>query len=224
MTSPLHASTAIGSDTRRRLIECGLRLFAEHGFKGVSVRDISNLAGVNVASINYHFGTKLGLYRAIFETLLDEGEPLFRSRLDTVDQLLAGNAAAEPEQLRLAVEHYAAAMLNQLFDNELMQWSSVLVARELAFPSELFELIYQRRAHPSQALLLRIVAAATGADPGSPDSRITAHMLEGLISNLIISRPILWRRMGWSDFSPEHLESLQQVIVDLIWRVLGLAK
>jgi len=42
------------------------RLFALHGFQNVSVRDITAEAGVNLASVNYHFGSKDGLLFEIF--------------------------------------------------------------------------------------------------------------------------------------------------------------
>ena len=45
-------------DIRQRLLDTAEALFAERGFFGVSVRDITEAAGVRNASINYHFETK----------------------------------------------------------------------------------------------------------------------------------------------------------------------
>ncbi|HLJ21724.1 MAG TPA: TetR family transcriptional regulator [Stellaceae bacterium] len=55
------------SDTKSRLLRVAERLFAEHGFDGVSVRQLTAAAGVNLAAVNYHFGSKEGLLAAIFE-------------------------------------------------------------------------------------------------------------------------------------------------------------
>jgi len=55
------------SDTKSRLLRVAERLFAEHGFGGVSVRQLTAAAGVNLAAVNYHFGSKEGLLAAIFE-------------------------------------------------------------------------------------------------------------------------------------------------------------
>ena len=49
-------------DTRARLLEAAVGLFAERGFHGTGVREIALRAGVNVASANYHFGSKEELY------------------------------------------------------------------------------------------------------------------------------------------------------------------
>lgn len=55
------------SGTKSRLLAVAERLFAEHGFDGVSVRQLTAAAGVNLAAVNYHFGSKEGLLAAIFE-------------------------------------------------------------------------------------------------------------------------------------------------------------
>ncbi|HVV02272.1 MAG TPA: TetR/AcrR family transcriptional regulator, partial [Verrucomicrobiae bacterium] len=53
--------------TRSRILDVAEELFAEQGFNRVSIRDITKRAGVNLAAINYHFGSKEDLIAAIFE-------------------------------------------------------------------------------------------------------------------------------------------------------------
>ena len=53
------------ADTRQRLIDSAATLFAERGFENVTVREICKESNANVAAINYHFGDKAGLYRAV---------------------------------------------------------------------------------------------------------------------------------------------------------------
>lgn len=53
-------------DPRQRLLQAGLRLFAQQGFSKTSTRELAEAAQVNVAAISYYFGDKAGLYRAVF--------------------------------------------------------------------------------------------------------------------------------------------------------------
>src|SRR5437588_4868597 len=53
--------------TRRRILKSASRVFAGQGYEGASVRRIVARADVNQAAINYHFGSKEGLYRAVLE-------------------------------------------------------------------------------------------------------------------------------------------------------------
>lgn len=52
---------------KERILDAAERLFARHGFYGVSVRDITRSAEVDVALVNYHFGSKRELFAAVFE-------------------------------------------------------------------------------------------------------------------------------------------------------------
>jgi AcrR family transcriptional regulator len=65
------AISAANTDTDARLLVAGAALIAEHGFDAVSTRAINRHAGVNNAALHYHFGTKLGLARAIAEKGMD---------------------------------------------------------------------------------------------------------------------------------------------------------
>src|SRR5260370_13816403 len=52
---------------KERILDAAERLFARHGFYGVSVRDITEEAGVDVALVSYHFGGKRELFTAVFQ-------------------------------------------------------------------------------------------------------------------------------------------------------------
>ena len=57
---------------RNRLLEAAAESFAEKGFDGTSVRDITAKASCNVAAVNYHFGGKENLYFAVFRRYMAE--------------------------------------------------------------------------------------------------------------------------------------------------------
>ena len=59
-------ATAETTDTRARILQEAEALFAEHGFDAVSMRDLTTRAGVNLAAVNYHFGSKQALLAAVF--------------------------------------------------------------------------------------------------------------------------------------------------------------
>ena len=57
-------------DTRERLLDAAERLFADHGYDAVPVRDIAAAADVNVAAINYHFHGKDRLYQDVLRRVI----------------------------------------------------------------------------------------------------------------------------------------------------------
>lgn len=85
---------ASGAVTRLAILRAAERLFAERGFAGASLRGIVAEAGVNLAAVNYHFGSKEGLIRAVFAWRL---EPLNRERLRLLDGCEAGGGGGTLE-------------------------------------------------------------------------------------------------------------------------------
>ena len=64
-----HAHSTADS-TRSRLVEIAGEIFAERGFESATIKEITTGARVNVASVNYHFGDKLGLYSEVLRAAL----------------------------------------------------------------------------------------------------------------------------------------------------------
>ncbi len=95
--APPAAST--GDATRDRIFASAERLFATRGFADVSVRDITAEAGVNLAAVNYHFGSKDALLLEIFTARSAE---VNRARARMLHQ--ANNAHGGQADLRSILE------------------------------------------------------------------------------------------------------------------------
>jgi len=80
-------SVASGVRTKLVILDAAEKLFAAFGFNGTSIRDVAQSADVPLALVSYHFKSKLGLYRAVFQRRLDE---VGKVRISRVDQIKAG--------------------------------------------------------------------------------------------------------------------------------------
>ena len=87
---PAPLNEAEAAATRNLVFVAAERLFALHGFQGVSVRDITAEAGVNLASINYHFGSKDALLFDIFNRRTAELNRLRAKMLHEANSAHAG--------------------------------------------------------------------------------------------------------------------------------------
>jgi len=79
--------------TKDRILDAAESLFMEHGFEATSLRAITAAAPANLASVNYHFGSKEVLFQAVLTRRLD---PMNQERLDLLTRL---EREAEPEPL-----------------------------------------------------------------------------------------------------------------------------
>ncbi len=69
-----------GNDGRARLLQVAMRLFAEKGYDGVTVRDIAAAASVSVGLINHHFGSKEGLREAVDSHIIAQFEEVLAAQ------------------------------------------------------------------------------------------------------------------------------------------------
>jgi len=70
--------------TKTQILDVAEQLFAEHGFADTSLRAITSAAEVNLASVNYHFGSKKMLIQAVLQRYLEILMPAVEAQLDTL--------------------------------------------------------------------------------------------------------------------------------------------
>jgi len=146
-TTPDIAPGSAGAPTRSRLIQAAAACFAERGYSGTSVRDITARADCNLSAVNYYFGGKRGLYVAIFEERLAE---LTRRRAGALRAL-----SGEPElDLERVLETFANAFLSPLTSGAHGHETTMLLMREFVDGHLPASLIADRMIRPTLGALM----------------------------------------------------------------------
>jgi len=114
---------------REQILECAERMFAELGYDGVSMRQISLASQTPVALISYHFGGKPGLYRAVFERSLPVTLAQRQANLD-----LAQSEADPDKRLELIIKGLVLPAA-QIRGDSSTAASARLFAREVSDPA-----------------------------------------------------------------------------------------
>ncbi|MFT4196883.1 MAG: CerR family C-terminal domain-containing protein [Pseudoxanthomonas sp.] len=146
-----------GEATRARILEAAGELFAAHGFAETTSKAVAAKAGVDLASINYHFGSRNQLYQAVLleahNRLIDPGEL----------QRLAGAALAPAEQLRRLIE-----LLVGEAKRETAGWPLGVLAAEVSAPSSHVEVLMEQGVFAKIAVVRGIIARIVGKPAGDP--------------------------------------------------------
>lgn len=96
-------------ETKERILDSAEELFASHGLYGVTVRNVAQRAEVDTALIHYYFGTKRGLFDAVFDRRSDG---INRSRMEAMDLYEQEN------QGNITVEGALRAFLKPILEND----------------------------------------------------------------------------------------------------------
>lgn len=127
------ASQEVRNDTRERILDAGERLFMEHGYEATSTRMVTSEAGVNLAAVNYHFGSKEALMQAVLRRRL---EGLNQERLRALDEMEA-QAAGRPLKPSQIVDGFFGTLLRMSEDQQCGGQTFLrLLGRTMADPSD----------------------------------------------------------------------------------------
>jgi AcrR family transcriptional regulator len=222
-SSPSKAAAARGGDTRAQLLESAVRLFAIHGYDGVTTRRLAADAGVNVAAIAYHFGGKRELYRAVLSAIVGETEAMFGPAVAAISNGVTaakGNKAALARFATLLVGNFIRGFI----EYDAMRWRASLVLKEYAQPSEDFDILYRGRIEPLHRAVTELAAAALGLDPEDPRAAMRAHTVMGQIVVFGIARVVLLKRLDWDELTPDRLTTAIEVATDSVLASLDLPR
>ena len=112
-------------DRKAAILLAAEKLFAQHGYHAVSIRQIAAEAGVPLALVGYYYGAKQELFHAIFL----HWQPTIEQRLALLREALAGGT---PPTLRRVVQAFVEPVLALRASSE-GEYYAMLVARELAY-------------------------------------------------------------------------------------------
>ena len=110
------------SDTRTRILDAAESLIAGNGFRNVSLRQITGEANVNIAAVNYHFGSREGLIGQVLARVI---RPINQQRLHLLDlpdvRLWTSCRTGRTESQERQVVHHASLVGGQLAGNSLQE-------------------------------------------------------------------------------------------------------
>ena len=128
------ATTSTETDTAKRIIEAAEQLFADEGFEGVSLRSLTQAADVNLAAVNYHFGSKDALIDAVVERYVT---PINENRLAQLDDLEKEYGADTVIPIEKILRAFLEPFLTHIGRSELSQCLFFkLMGRCMSAPSQ----------------------------------------------------------------------------------------
>jgi AcrR family transcriptional regulator len=190
------------ADTRQRLIDAAAKLFADKGFQNVTVREICKASNANVAAVNYHFGDKAGLYRAVvtfaIQIMLETNELSQR----------AGDGLSPEEQLR----GFVRVFVSRLSGEGPNAWIHRLMAREMERPTDVLDQVMQQVLKPRIEYLCGVIGAIMQLAPNDPRvfRCVTSLQVQCLVAARPVPKPIA-KSLGTG---PHDLEAMINHIVD----------
>ncbi|GAB3914618.1 TetR/AcrR family transcriptional regulator [Mucilaginibacter boryungensis] len=166
-------------DKKDHILDVAERVFSDHGFDGASTRMISGEAGVNMAMLNYYFGSKEGLFLAVINRKIS-------SHKEALQNIATDNTLSQWEKVSEYIDIYSEKIVtNNCFQKLLYQEMGMNRRTELA--ENVRNILMQN------ALGLRKMLQ-DGVDKGEFKSDIDADMVVATLygtKNYIVNMPLM---------------------------------
>ena len=184
--------------TKVRLLEAACAIFSEKGYRDATVAEICEAADANIASVNYHFGSKEALYDAVWHHAF---------RLASEAFPIDGQLPPDP-WLYDYLYSFAYALLHRVFSETETGWFTMLLYRETASPTLALDRIATEALRPQSEFLAKALQAATGASIDEAELRLCMHSIIGQCAFYNFSRPLRERVLGRKTMDEEEIERI----------------
>jgi AcrR family transcriptional regulator len=197
-------------DKKEIIISAAMKLFAQKGFEGTSVREIAAGADVNPAMISYYFGSK----EKLFENLVEYKAGFLKG---VFEELIINTSLSQIDKLYVVIDSYIDRMFRSPQFHHLLH-------RELSLDRR-----PQMKDAISEILLRNFVSVKTivqqGIDTGEfndVDTELTIASIIGTINHLLLSETMCRKILQkGKDFNPYHSKKLKERISDYLKKLMN---
>ncbi len=200
-----------------RIIAAAMALFGEHGFHGVTTRQIAAASNLNMATVHHHVGTKGELYRKVIERLHDEELELvagFTAELE-------GALLEDMEHVRDLMMRMVDALVDLCYRNPAR--APLYIRRWLRAPDDLSG---AESEHSLRLFELLLGVLRRAQDAGVIHAHIDLKMLlrsfDWLVYGYFVSGPVEENTWRGDPRAPENIDAFKAYLHAYLSRMLGL--
>lgn len=165
-------------EKKEHIIDTALGLFAEKGFEGTSIRDIAEKGQVNVAMVNYYFGSKEKLFEAIVEFKASYMKGL-------LEDLENDHTKTEIEKIDAIIEGYVNRLLSQSDFHRLLHQELLMQQRQ-----NMHENIISIFVKNTQRIKSIIEQGVRKKQFRKVDAELTVASLIGTLNQVLLSKSL----------------------------------
>ncbi len=207
---PADGGYARGEETRARIVEAAMKVFADEGFARASTRRIAAEAGVNPPALQYYFDSKEGLHRACADLIIDHCRATLNPARAHAEAALAHGSQDDALDAVCAFLDVQADL--SVTSRETPVWSRFMSRAQLDDGGPAYRYVKATLAAPLHGLMAKLVGMAVGRPPEDEEVRLRALILSSQIAGLHRDRDHVLAELGWTDFGGPRLAVVKRIV------------
>jgi AcrR family transcriptional regulator len=197
----------IPTPPKEALLDAAEELYAENGFDGVALRELTKRAGMNLGSVNYHFGSKENLFGEVVARRI---RPINARRLQVLETILA-KAGGNPPKLEEVLDAFARPLFEGSADPRQRESLRRLIVRVFMAADSALAQLFEKEILPVGR---QFGAAVARARPNLHPRQVVAGLFffAGAMINTLASRKKLEALSAIIGGLPDDNELLQALV------------
>jgi len=215
-----------GEDTRLRILRTALQVFATEGYEGASTRTLAHHAKVNLPALQYYFGNKEGLYRAVIDHISETVEGRIAPVTAQIQAVLGGGEVSRRRLVDLLC-HLLDAFVALVTDQTSPDWESraLFFARAEIEPQPALDTLHQRVTRQIVEPCAVLIGHLTDQPPDAEPTLLRTVALIGQVS--VFCNRKAHQALGWEHLDDARVHAIQALVREhtrAIFRVVKGAK
>lgn len=174
--------TSAPDSTKEVLLQAAAPIFAHKGYALARIRDIATSAGTNIAAVNYHFGSKEGLYISVLRRLISQAIDSFP---------LAGPPGTTQAAPETRFSRAISSLVRRVTAAVSVDILSEIMVREMAYPTAALDQIARELIRPQFQQMSGIITELLGPVAKQRDIQTTTFSVAGQCLFYLLARPLI---------------------------------
>jgi len=202
---------ARGEETRKRILDAALSVFAEKGYDAASTRLIATRAGVNPPALQYYFENKEGVFNSCTMMLSEQNMQFLQPVLDKLQE--AVQSRVDDDKCTGLLCDLLETMLKRVYTMDNSHDTHLFIAHIhlQQGPAKALRILRDNFEIPLYDAIGLVVAKLSRLPAASEEVRLRVLSVLGLLNIFFTMRPAVLAQMNWDDISPSGLSALIKV-------------
>jgi TetR/AcrR family transcriptional regulator, regulator of cefoperazone and chloramphenicol sensitivity len=200
-----------GEDTRLRILQTALQVFAAEGYEGASTRTLAQRANVNLPALQYYFGNKEGLYRAVVDHIGENVERRIAPVTAQIHARLAGGEISRAQVLELLCR-MLDAFVALVTDQSAPDWEAraMFFARAEIEQRSALDTLHQRVTRQILEPCAVLVGRLTDQPPDAEQTLLRTVALIGQVT--VFCNRKAHQALGWEHLDEARIRAIQAMV------------
>jgi TetR/AcrR family transcriptional regulator, regulator of cefoperazone and chloramphenicol sensitivity len=200
-----------GDDTRLRILQTALRVFAAEGYEGASTRTLAQRANVNLPALQYYFGSKEGLYRAVIDHIGENVERRIAPVTEQIHARLADDDITRRQLVDLLCQ-LLDAFVALVTDQTTPDWESraLFFARAEIEQQSALDVLHQRVMRQIVEPCAVLIGRLTDQPPDAEQTLLRTVAVIGQVT--VFCNRKAHQALGWQHLDEARVHAIQALV------------